>query len=110
MFTVEITADAKAVLEAKLRAFGMAQPGIMIAREGSKADVSRSKDGSTLWNIERPSNPWRFDLGSFEKYPDAEYQVVNGIRVYLALIPRDNEKGVVIRLENGEPTIEPLGT
>jgi hypothetical protein len=97
-------------LEAQLRAFGAVQPGIMIGREGPKADVSRSKNGNTVWNIERPSNPWRFDLGSFETFPEAEYQVVNGIRVYLAIIPRENERGVVIRLENGEPTIEPLGT
>ena len=110
MFTVEITADAKAALEAKLRAFGLPQPGIMISREGPKADVSRSEDGGTRWQIERPANAWRFDLGSFEKYPQAEYQMVSGIRVYLALIPRKDEKGVVIRLRNGEPTIEPLGT
>jgi hypothetical protein len=30
--------------------------------------------------------------------------------VHLALVPRENEKGVLIRLKNGEPTIEPLGT
>jgi hypothetical protein len=110
MFTVEITADAKAVLEMQLRAFGSVRPGVMIVREGAKAEVSRSKEGSTVWTIERPENPWAFYLGSFEKYPDAEFQVVNGICVYLAIVPRENEKGVVIRLKNGEPTIEPLGT
>jgi hypothetical protein len=110
MFRVEITADAKVALEAKLRELGFAQPGIMIGREGPRGDVARSKEGNTVWNIERPANPWRFDLASFEKYPDAEYQVVNGIRVYLAFLPRENENGVVIRLKNGEPTIESLGT
>jgi hypothetical protein len=110
MFRVEITADAKAALEAKLSALGMPQPGVMIGREGARADVSRSKTGGTTWNIDRPANPWRFDLASFEKYPDAEYQMVNGIRVYLALIPRQNEKGVVILVKNGELTIEALGT
>jgi hypothetical protein len=110
MFRVEITADAKVALEAKLREFGIAQPGIMIGREGPTADVARSKEGNTVWSVERPATPWRFDLASFEKYPDAEYQVVNGIRVYLALIPREDEKGVVVRMKNGEPTIESLGT
>jgi len=110
MFTVEITADAKAALETKLHTLGLAKPGIMIGREGARADVSRSKDGGTVWNVERPASPWRFDLGSFEAYPDAECQLVNGIRVYLALIPREGERGVVIRLNNGEPTIESLGT
>jgi len=110
MFKVEITADAKVALEAKLREFGFVRPGVMILREGAKADVSRSADGTAVWNIERTGNPWRFDLGSFETYPDSDLQVINGIRVHLALIPRKNEKGVVIRLKNGEPTIESLGT
>ena len=110
MFKVEITADAKVALEAKLRQFGFARPGVMILREGPKADVSRLADGTTAWNIERTGNPWRFDLGSFETYPDSELQIVNGIRVALALVPRKNEKGVVIRLKNSELTIESLGT
>ena len=110
MFRVEITADAKVALETKLREFGFVQPGLMVSREGPKADVSRSKDGNTVWNIERPVNPWCFDLSSFENERTAEYQMVSGIRVYLAFIPRENEKGVVIRMKNGEPTIEPIGT
>lgn len=109
MFTVEIAPDAKAVLEAKLHESGLPRAGIMILRQGPKADVSRSKEGKTLWNIERPKSPWALHTGSFETYRDDELQVVNGILVYLALIPRDNEKGVVIRLRNGEPTIESLG-
>jgi hypothetical protein len=110
MFKVEITADAKVALEVKMREFGFLRPGVMILREGPKADVSRSADGKTVWNIERSGNPWRFDVGSFETYPDSELQVVNGVRVHLALVPRKNEKGVVIRLKDGEPTIESLGT
>ena len=110
MFTVEITDDAKAALEAELKQFGFVRPGIMIVREGPKADVSRSKDGATIWNIERPENPWGYHLGSFEKYPDAAFQVVNGMRVYLAVVPQEDEMGVVICLRNGEPTIEPLGS
>jgi hypothetical protein len=110
MFTVEITADAKNALEAKLKEFGFVRPGVMIVREGAKADVFRSKDGATVWNIERPENPWRYHLASFEKYPEAAFQVINGIRVCLAVVPQEDEKGVVIRLENGQPVIEPLGT
>ena len=110
MFTIEITDDAKAALEVKLRQFGLVRPGVMIIREEPKADVLRSKDGSTVWNIERPENPWRYRLGAFDEYPDAAVQVVNGIRVYLAVVPQEEEKGVVIRLRNGEPLVEPLGT
>ena len=110
MFRVEIAADAKALLEVKLRESGWSRAGVMIARQGPKADVSRSKDGKTVWSIERPESRWTLHTGSFETYRDDEIQIVDGIRVYLALIPRENEKGVVIRLKNGEPTIEALGT
>ncbi len=109
MFAVEIAGDAKAVLEAKLQESGLPRAGVMIVRQGPKADISRSKDGKTVWSIEHPGSPWALHTGSFETYPDDELQVVNGIRVYLALIPREGEKGVTIRLKDGEPTIETLG-
>ena len=110
MFTVEITPDATDALEARLREFGFVRPGVMIVREGPKADVFRSTDGTTVWNIERPENPWSYHVSSFEEYPDAAIQIVNGIRVYLAVVPLDGEKGVVIRLRDGELVIEPLDT
>ena len=109
MFAVEIAADAKALLEVKLQESGLSRAGVMIVRQGPKADVARSKEGKTVWSIERPESPWALHTGSFETYRDDELQIVNGIRVYLALIPRENEKGVVIRLKNGEPTIDTLG-
>jgi hypothetical protein len=109
MFAVEITADAKAVLEAKFRESGLSRAGVMIVRQARTADVSRSKEGKTVWSIEPPESPWALHTGSFETYRDDELQVVNGIRVYLALIPRENEKGVIIALKDGEPTVETLG-
>jgi len=109
MFEVDITPDAKAFLDAKLQESGLARPGVMIVRQGPKADVARSKRGDTVWSIERPDSPWAVHTGSFETYRDDELQLVNGILVYLALIPRENEKGVIIRLKNGELVVETLG-
>jgi hypothetical protein len=109
MFRVEITAEAKAVLESKLSESGLPRPGIMILRQGPKADVKRSAEGKTIWSIERPGSPWALHTGSFETYPDHELAVVNGIRVHLALIPRENERGVVVMIKNGEPVVETLG-
>lgn len=109
MFRVEITPDAKAVLEAQIGKAGFTRGGIMILRQGPSGDVSRSSDGKTIWNIERPSNPWRLETGSFETYRDDELQIVNGIRVHLALIPRAGETGVIVKLKDGEPHVEPLG-
>jgi hypothetical protein len=109
MFAVEITADAKAVLETKFRESGLSRAGVMIVRQGATADVSRSKEGKAVWHIERPENPWALETGSFDGYRDDELQVVNGIRVYLAAIPRENEKGVIIKVKNGEPVVEPFG-
>jgi hypothetical protein len=81
----------------------------MIIRQGPKADVKRSSEGKTVWSIERPGSPWALHTGSFETYPDNELEVVNGIRVHLALIPRENERGVLVTIKNGEPVVETLG-
>jgi hypothetical protein len=110
MFKVEITADAQAVLEAQIHEAGLVRGGIMILRQGPTGDVARSPDGKTVWNIQRPNNPWRLETGSFETYRDDELQVVSGMRVHLALIPREGETGVIVRLKDGVPTVEALGT
>jgi len=39
-----------------------------------------------------------------------EYQIVGGIRFYLNLIPREDEKGHSHPPQNGKPIVEPLGT
>ena len=110
MFSVEITDDAKAALKVQLREFGEPSACIVIFRQGPTGDVSRSKDGSTVWKIERPGNPWYFDIRSFKLPKTPEVQIIKGIRVCLAIIPHKDEKGVVIRLKDGKPTVEPLGT
>ena len=101
-FAVEFAPGVRAVLEAKFKEVGWIRPGVMILRQGPRADVRRSDKGQTVWQIERPGSPWMIHLGSFETYPDEELQVVDSIRVHLALIPRDAEKGVTIVLRDGE--------
>lgn len=106
MFTVRIEPDAKAFLQATLQQSGWVRPGVMIYREGTKADVTRTAEGGTQWNIDRASSPWALYTGSFETYPDNELIDVDGIRVHLSLLPRPSEKGVVIRLRHGELVVE----
>ena len=81
----------------------------MILRQGPTGDVARSPDGKTVWSIQRPNNPWRLETGSFETYRDEELKIVSGMRVHLALIPREGETGVIVKLKDGEPTVEALG-
>jgi len=110
MFKVEITPEAKARLEAQIREAGFVRGGIMILRQGPTGDVTRSSDGLTVWNIQRPGNRWRLETGSLETYGDDELQIVNGMRVHLALVPREGESGVIVKLKDGEPHVETLGT
>jgi hypothetical protein len=110
MFAVEITDDAKAALETELHKVDAEKACVLIYREGPTGDVSRTNDGSTIWKIERPTNPWRFEIVCFTTPEQPEYQIIGGIRFYLNLIPRKDEKGILIRLKNGKPIIEPLGT
>jgi len=108
MFAVKITPDAKRFLDAKLRELELPRPGVMVFRQGPKADIVRTPSGEPLWSIEHP-HPWAIDTGSFETYPDSELMIVDGIRVHLALTPRNNETGVLIRLREGDLFVEALG-
>jgi len=110
MFAVEITDDAKAILEAEVHGLDAEKACVLIYREGPTGDVSRTSDGSTIWKIERPANPWRFEIVCFNAPEKPEYQIIGGIRFYLNLTPRKDEKGILIRLKNGKPVMEPLGT
>ena len=107
MFRVHLTPAAKRHLETVLEKMDHPRPGAMVMRQGPKADVVRSPNGSASWSVERP-HPWAIQLGSFETYPDNELMLVDGIRFYLALIPRDNESGVTVDVRDGELFVEPI--
>lgn len=103
MFTVLITTEAKPLIESGLAAVDGLRPGVMIHRQGPVGDVTRTPKGDAQWKVEHP-HPWKLRFGSFETIPDdsSDVQVVDGIRVWLPLIPRPNEKGVVVTVKDGQ--------
>ena len=69
----------------------------MIHRQGPKGDLTRLPTGEASWSVERP-HPWRAQVGDFTAIADTDEDVyvVNGLRVWLALIPRPGELGVTV--------------
>jgi hypothetical protein len=99
MFSVTITPGAKLIIERDIAQIG-SRTGLIIHRIGALADVSRAADGATVWSIERPP-AWGCGVASLEGYSDADLLVINGIHVCLALIPKRNERGVVVSTRDG---------
>jgi hypothetical protein len=92
MFDIKVTAAAKAFLDKAIQELDLPRPGAVVYRQGAKADVTRSRSGKAVWDIEHP-HPWAIELGSFETFPDNELVVVDGIKFHLALIPMEKEAG-----------------
>jgi len=107
MFDIKVTAAAKAFLDKAIQELDLPRPGAVVYRQGAKADVTRSRSGKAVWDIEHP-HPWAIELGSFETFPDNELVVVDGIKFHLALIPKEKEAGVLVDLREGKLYVEAL--
>jgi len=85
MFRVQITPQARAALEKRMAACASTRPGLLVHR--AAPPDSRSA--------------FACQLACFETYPENELLDVDGVRVYLVLVPRANEKGVRIECRKG---------
>ena len=107
MFAVKVTPEAKEVIERAFESFDLPSPGIMISRQGARADVLRTATGEARWAVER-LHPWRYTVSSMSAIPDKDIVMVEGIPFWLAIIPRPEESGIVISVRNGELYIDAL--
>jgi hypothetical protein len=92
---IQITAQAKRIID---RAASNTQGAtvVVIHRRGPEADVSRGPDGSTKWRIDRP-HPLAAQIATYENIAQLENVVsVDGINVWLALLPRNEEAGFIV--------------
>ena len=109
MFSVRFTPEAKLAIVEQFSRAGFTKPGLMIHRQGPRADVTRAGNGQTEWSVERP-HPWRAQVGDFVTFEDGaeDIEIVEGIRVWLAIIPRVGEVGVEVSIQDGELFVETL--
>jgi hypothetical protein len=105
MFAVLISDDAKQLIRRSLTAESGPSPGLMIHRQGPVGEVSRNASGEASWSIER-RHPWAIAVGSYQTPDDEGIIVVDGIRVWLPLIPRPGEKGVSVSVREGQLYVE----
>ena len=109
MFEVRLTPEAKTIVERAMAKHVGPKPGLMIHRQGPVGDVSRTPRGNTAWSIER-RHPWAIQIGSYETIPDDDETImfVDGIRVWLPLIPREGERGVIVGVRNGQLHVDAI--
>jgi hypothetical protein len=108
MFTVTLSPDAKRLIEDRGLARNLHKPGLLIHREGPRGEVTRSSEGRAKWEVERPY-PWRAQVGEFETFAESDdVFLVEGVRVWLALIPKPHERGVRVLVLEGELHVEPV--
>src|SRR4051812_8539284 len=107
MFAVLISDDAKQLIRRALATESGPSPGLMVHRQGPLGDISRSPGGEATWSIER-RHPWVIEVGSYETPDEDGITVVDGIRVWLPLIPRPGEKGVSVSVREGRLFVEAI--
>jgi hypothetical protein len=102
-FEVELTPEARGLFKELALSNKYTKPGLMVHRQGPVGDVSRSEDGKAVWTVER-LHPWKVRVGEFEVIPDTDEDVVviDGVRIWLPLIPRPGERGIRISVRDGE--------
>jgi hypothetical protein len=109
MFEVRITPEAGLNIERAIASHEGPKAGLMIHRQGPVGDVSRALDGGVEWKIERP-HPWVIQVGSYASIPDDDENImfVDGVRIWLPLIPRPGELGVVVLVREGQLHVEAI--
>lgn len=109
MFEVRITSEAKQIVERAIANHEGPKAGLMINRQGPVADVTQTKDGGVQWEIERP-HPWAIQVGAYASIPDSDENIVfvDGVRIWLPLIPRPGETGVVVLVREGQLYVEAI--
>jgi hypothetical protein len=109
MFEVKITGDAKRIIERAVAEREGPKVALRIHRQGPVGDVVRGPIGEAEWKIER-RHPFAADVGSYSSIPelDADIIVVDGIKVWLALIPRPGERGVIVTVREEELHVDAI--
>lgn len=111
MFEVRFSAEATALIGKMFAESRLSRPGLTIHRQGPVADLTRARDGRAEWNVERP-HPWKIRLTDFEMIADdaVDVVIIDGMRIWLALIPRPKEMGVEVSVRNGELHVDAIAT
>jgi len=105
---VRITPEAKELILAAFVREQLTRPGLMIHRQGPVGEVTRTSAGDAKWRVERP-HPWRAQVLEIGDHHD-DIVLVEGVLVWLPLIPRKGELGVQVSARNGELYVEALAT
>ena len=110
MITISFSDDAKRLVQERAAAAGMVSPGVVIARESPRADVTRASDGEVTWRIDRPHpvSAKVTDLSRHELDPARDLITIDGILVFPLLMLRPSERELRVVVADGDLHVEVL--
>ena len=109
MFEVRVTSEAREIIGRAIANHEGPKAGLMIHRQGPVGELLRNSNGLPTWSIER-RYPWAIQVGSYESIPDDDETIVfvDGIRIWLPIIPRQGELGVTVTVREGQLHVEAI--
>ena len=109
MFEILLSAEAKQYIDQAVRNHGGPKAGLMIHRQGAVGDLTRTSNGNTKWEMERP-HPWAIQVGEWDAIPDNNENIVfvEGVRIWLPLIPKPGEVGVIVSVAEGQLRVDSI--
>jgi hypothetical protein len=102
-FDVTITAPAKDIVRQLLSASNEPEPVILIRRAGAVGDVTRTPEGGVNWSVDRPPHPYLLSVSERAciARSDERLITVDGVPVFVALVPRESPRHFVISVKDG---------
>ena len=109
MFEVRFTSEAREVIGRAIANNDGPKVGLMIHRQGLIGEITRSANGLPTWSVEH-RYPWAIQIGSNETIPDDDETIVlvDGIRIWLPIIPRQGELGVIVTVRESQLHVEAI--
>ncbi len=110
MLRVEITQEAKLILERQLAEALLVEPGVYglyIYQQLHTADVFRGDDGGVIWKIDR-AEAWCINVIPIRKIPRDDIIEMEGFSVHLGIIGPTAAMGLIVKAKNGKVFVERL--
>jgi hypothetical protein len=99
-----MSAESREQIKALLRAEACPRACVAIHKNGPRADLARTDDGSASWSIERPE-PWGAHLMSGDGLSTSDITVIDGIRFYFAVLEPEKVPVLELSVVDNKPNV-----
>ena len=99
-----MSAESREQIKALLRAEGSPRACVAIHKNGPRADLTRSGDGSAAWSIERP-DPWGAHLMGGEALSTSDIVTIDGVPFYFAVLQPEKVPVLELTVVGSKPYV-----